>query len=79
MGCQDCTIHPVKRFDSPSEELELEARLRDHDSLQPASEPQGWRTFGVDENFYRCRNCGQVWVHAESDAPFRGSWQQVSS
>ncbi len=77
MSCSNCQIHPERPFQSPGEDLALAEGLRDHPVLRAVPCPEGRPQFGIEENFYRCAKCGQLWCHAESDAPFRGSWQKV--
>lgn len=33
---------------------------------------------GVDEYWYKCTSCGQLWRLVEPDPPFRGIWSKVT-
>ena len=77
MSCQHCEIRPQGAFRSPREELELEAMLRDHPVLRLTAVPGDWISYGLEEQFYRCDRCGQLWHHAQPDAPYKGVWEKL--
>lgn len=33
---------------------------------------------GLDENWFKCKKCGEVWRLVEPDPPFKGMWSRVS-
>jgi len=77
MSCAACEIRSEGGFHSPGEDLELEATLRDHPVLRPIPAPDGWTSYGLEEEFYRCTQCRQEWHHAHPDAPYKGSWEKL--
>ncbi len=77
MSCEHCEIHPEGGFRSPGEDLELDAMLRDHPVLRITPAPEDWISYGLQEHFYCCDQCGQHWHHAQPDAPYKGVWQKL--
>jgi len=74
MSCTECEIYPEGVFQSPQEDIDVETKLKDHPVLRPIPIPEGWPQWGLEEFFYRCKNCEQEWHYAQSDFPFRGWW-----
>jgi hypothetical protein len=77
MSCTTCEIRPEGPFGSPQEDLDLEAALADHSVLRPIPAPDGWPSFGLEEFFYRCDQCGQAWHYAQADFPYKGVWEKL--
>ncbi|MEE2749883.1 MAG: hypothetical protein VX519_00505 [Myxococcota bacterium] len=76
MSCAACEIHEEGPFGSPREDLELEAALDGHAVLRPVEPPEGWVSYGLEEQFYRCAECQQAWHHAQAEAPYKGIWER---
>ena len=76
MRCAQCDIYPVGIFRAPSEDLNLESLLRSHATLRVTAPPDDWISYGLEETFYQCEQCGQQWHHARPDGPYRGVWER---
>ena len=79
MTCAHCDIYPAGALTAPSEDLDLESRLRGHAVLRVIPPPADWISYGLDETFYQCEQCGQHWHYARPDGPYRGVWENFDN